>query len=267
MATYDFGGDGPLLFLCHATGFCGGVWTPLIETLAADFHCVAIDLRAHGQTLLPEGIELVWSGMANDLLAVIDKYGDGGPVRAVGHSMGGAAIALAAEMRPSQFLAAWAFEPILFTRGKVDKGSDSPGIAQVARKRRRNFASRADVYERYASRPPLSLLAPEALQAYVDHGFVDMPDGSVELRCTPENEASVFEHHSAGAFEAAGTVRFPFAIAASGDGQPPANLTYAAAEAFDQLTLVEYLDLNHFGPLQDPIRIAADILEWFAASS
>ena len=43
------------------------------------------------------------------------------------------------------------------------------------------------------SRPPLDVLAPEVLDAYVRWGFVDRPDGQVELACTPEDEATIFE--------------------------------------------------------------------------
>ena len=46
------------------------------------------------------------------------------------------------------------------------------------------------------SGPPLDTLAPEARQAYVDHGFADVGeagDGGVRLKCRPEVEAVVYE--------------------------------------------------------------------------
>ena len=45
----------------------------------------------------------------------------------------------------------------------------------------------------YGSRPPLDVVAPEALAAYVRWGFHDRPDGQVELACPPEVEATIFE--------------------------------------------------------------------------
>src|SRR5690606_40097938 len=33
----------------------------------------------------------------------------------------------------------------------------------------------------------------DSLAAYVEHGFVDDPDGTVSLACAPEDEARVFE--------------------------------------------------------------------------
>src|SRR5690606_12912486 len=66
-------------------------------------------------------------------------------------------------------------------------------MATIARKRRPVWASREAVRESYANRPPLDVLAPEALDAYVRWGFVDRDDGQVELACSPEDEATQFE--------------------------------------------------------------------------
>ncbi len=44
----------------------------------------------------------------------------------------------------------------------------------------------------FATKPPFSSLDPAALRAYVDHGFDDEPDGSVRLKCAPENESQVY---------------------------------------------------------------------------
>src|ERR671910_709358 len=54
-------------------------------------------------------------------------------------------------------------------------------------------ASRDGVYESYRTRPPFDAVAPEALAAYVRWGFVDRPDGQVELACAPDVEATIFE--------------------------------------------------------------------------
>ena len=66
-------------------------------------------------------------------------------------------------------------------------------MATIARKRRAVWPDRATVLASYGGRPPLDVLAPEALAAYVRWGFVDRPDGQVELACPPEAEARLFE--------------------------------------------------------------------------
>lgn len=274
VAAYDFGGDGPLLMLCHATGFCGGIWEPIARLLTDRFHCVGLDFRGHGQTLLPDGVSLAWSGMGHDLLAVIDHAlaarGDdpASPVLAVGHSMGGASIVLAELARPGSISRAWALEPILFPTPEVDQETGNPvhesPLVAGARRRRPVFDSRQAAFERYGSRPPFSEIDPEILRAYVDYGFRDLPDGTVRLRCEPEHEAQVFEHSLAGAHERLGEIAFEFLVASSGDGMAPAMITKSVVEQNERFVRVEYSDLTHFAPFEDPRRIATDILAWFA---
>ncbi len=266
LQVYDLGGSGPLLLLCHATGFCGRVWEPMVETLGQHFHCVHFDYRAHGKSTRPVNRPMVWQGMAEDVLAVANAISPGEPIPAVGHSMGGATIAMAEHTRPGTFSKAWTFEPILLGDGLSTEQADPSEISEGARRRRAVFASRDEVHERYSSRPPLSLLDDRALRAYIDHGFRDLPDGTVTLACLPEDEAGIFEYHNTGARTIVGSLSIPFAMAASGDGMIPAQAVIAAAEEFPHLELVTYDKLSHFGPLQDPEGVAVDVVSWLTAS-
>lgn len=271
VAATDHGGQGPPLVFCHATGFCGGVWEPMIDVLTERFRCFSLDFRSHGRTALPDGVEPVWTGFADDLLAVVaavrDEVGSGVPIGAVGHSMGGTAIILAEVRHPGTFSRAWTFEPILLPHAPVLRGDEGPEIAQAARRRRSAFDSRQAALERYRSRPPLGLLDEGVLTAYVTHGFVDRDDGTVELACSPAQEAAVFEHHNTGARELVADVRIPFMMGASGDGGEPGARVVSAAADHPHLSLVSYPDLTHFGPLQEPNRLAVDVARFFAGES
>ena len=259
---HDLGGDGPLLLLAHATGLCGGVWAPLVETLGRRFRCVALDFRAHGESTGPIGRPLVWHGMAEDVLAVVTLLSPDRPVPAVGHSMGGAVLALAETARPGTIARAWTYEPILFEAHPDGDGPRPSEISEGARRRRPTFPSRAEAFERYRSRPPLSLLDERALQAYIEYGFEELPGGSVTLRCRPEDESSVFEHHFSGVRHVLGDLAIPYLVAVGGDGARPAVTGREAVGANPHLELASYPELGHFGPLEDPDRIAADILNW-----
>ncbi len=108
--------------------------------------------------------------------------------------MGGAALLMAEERRPGTFDALFLFEPIVFPD---DFAPTAPSfMADLARARRSTFPSRDDALARYASRPPLNTMRAEVLKAYVDDGFVDLPDGSVRLACDAEDEARTFESES-----------------------------------------------------------------------
>ena len=65
-------------------------------------------------------------------------------------------------------------------------------MSTAARQRRRSFADRQVMADAYRRRPPLSQLAPEALDAYLRWG-THTDDTGTHLRCDPEIEAIIFE--------------------------------------------------------------------------
>ncbi len=260
---YDHGGSGPLLVLCHATGFHGRCYDAMAELLVEDFAVVALDTRAHGRTERPEGITLAWLGMARDVAAVVAAaraagLGDGTATYGFGHSMGGCAATLAELETPGTFDAIFGFEPIIFPTPDGAPIHDSP-LIKGARRRRPDFDSIAEVRERYGSKLPMSLLDPRCLDDYVTHGFRPTDDGRVRLRCEPEDEAETFERSFAGVYERLGALEARFGIAHSGDGEAPAMIGQRLCEENPHFVAFPYPDLTHFGPLQQPARIAADL--------
>ena len=55
------------------------------------------------------------------------------------------------------------------------------------------WPDRETMVQSYGSRPPLDVLAPDALAAYIRWGTLDRTDGQVELACPPDIEAAIFE--------------------------------------------------------------------------
>ena len=203
-----------------------------------------------------------WHGMANDVLAVIDHFGFA-DLRVVGHSMGGCSLVLAESMRPGTIIGGWLFEPIVVPSDIVqlanESGERTSVMSEAARRRREIFESRDAAYERYASRPPFSTAHPDALRAYVDHGFEDLPDGTVRLKCRREVEAQVYENSMTDAWDRAPEVRSQLVIGGSGDGKAPAHWAPAVAERLPNGTFEHYPDLTHFAPLEAPDRVTAAI--------
>ena len=203
IAWYDLadetgaGHGGRPVLLCHATGFHGHVWLPTAERLgAAGFHCYSFDERGHGDSGRPADGDFAWTGFATDALAVIEAAGLGGrrPL-AAGWSCGGALLLLAEQRMPATFRSLYLFEPVVppieWSTPPFDMPAENP-LAAGARRRREVFPTRQAAYDNYASKPPLERAAREALRAYVDFGFDDLPDGTVRLKCRGEDEAAIF---------------------------------------------------------------------------
>jgi pimeloyl-ACP methyl ester carboxylesterase len=253
----------PPLLLAHATGFHGMVWRPLAAALADRWHAHAIDFRGHGDSPLPPGLDITWEGFADDVLAAVDALG-GGPLAAIGHSKGGAALLTADIRRPGTFSALYLYEPIVLPPASEGPAiSNENPLAAGAARRRADFPSRAAAIENYASKSPFSRLRADALEAYVEHGFADTDDG-ITLKCRPEVEAATYRAGSAlRTWERLGEISCPVTIAAGGDGGPPAINAPLLAARIPGARLAVHDELGHLGPLEDPDRVAAEARAFF----
>jgi pimeloyl-ACP methyl ester carboxylesterase len=258
VAGYELGGDGEPLLIAHATGFCGPMYRCLARELIDGFRVVALDVRGHGNSSGHADIDLNWDRIAEDVLGVVDHIGQG-PVHGFGHSMGGGVLALAEALRPGTFRSFFLYEPIMFPDDFPMAGQNF--MASNARKRRETFASREEVLYRYASRPPLSNLRAEFLIDYIDNGFSDNADGTVGLKCLPNNEARIFEEARTMKISRVAHVTTPTVVAVGlSAGVPdPATLGPFVAEGLSEATLLRYDHVDHFGPFEDPFTIAQDI--------
>ena len=265
VATHPLGGRGAPLVMAHAAGFHGLVLAPLARHLATQFRCAAYDARGHGDTRLPAGRDLDWYGLAEDVLAVVDGLGLDRPY-AFGHSSGGTAVLMAEQARPGTFAAIYCFEPVIVAADPPLGRDDESVLAARARRRRTSFASRQEARRHYESKAPLDTVAPEALQAYVDHGFEDAPDGGVRLKCPPEHEALVYETATAhDAYARLPEVACPVAVACGSESDgctPDRSRCHVARLPMGRSEILE--GLGHLGPLERPEQVASSVVRFFA---
>jgi pimeloyl-ACP methyl ester carboxylesterase len=262
VAAWDLGGDGSPILMAHATGFHGLVWRPMASELG-DFHCYSFDERGHGDSSRPPGHSYDWTGFADDALAVVDGFGLERPY-GVGHSAGGAALLLAEAARPGTFRALYVYEPVVMPIDGEPEPHDNP-LSAGALRRREFFPSKDEAFANFAAKPPFSALAPDALRAYVDHGFADTDDGQVRLKCRPADESQMYRMGSAHrAFSKFPEIQCPVVVACGADSDAfgPALIEMQAARLPHARTEV-LTGLGHFGPLQDPAAVAAAVRRAF----
>ncbi len=252
------GGSGPDLLVCHATGFHSLAYRPLAQSLKEHFTVWALDFRGHGSSGPAPGDDYAWSGMGTDVAACAAAIG-AGRLYGFGHSMGGAALLLAERSQPGTFEGLFLYEPIVLPRGFFDAPNANP-LAAGARNRREVFGSRAEALERYSGRSPLAVMRSDALAAYVEGGFVDLPDGRVRLACSAETEARTFEASGGLPTEEATSISVPATVAAGTvvtAASNPGVFAAAIAEALPQGRFLSFENLSHFGPLEAPGVVAA----------
>ena len=230
IAVHDLGGSGDRdLVVVHATGFCARTYGPLVDVLGARLRCWGVDLRGHGLSRAPDGLDYQWRGFADDVLAAVAALGLRQPA-ALGHSSGGAAV-LAAE---------------------------------GAGRRRDRFASAAEAVANFGAKPPLSGFAPEVVDAYVEHAFGPGPDGSLTLRCRPEVEAAIYLQAPEGdRFADLGRVGCPVVVACGGRSDavgPELAARLAAAISPGPARTRVFERLGHFGPFESPAEVATAAL-------
>jgi pimeloyl-ACP methyl ester carboxylesterase len=259
IALHDLGGAGPPILLAHPNGFCGLTWGPVASRLP-QLHSWALDFRAHGHSTRPADGNFDWAGTADDVLAAVDELGLDRPF-AVGHSMGGAALLLAEQRRPGTFRGLWMFEPIVFAPpADVPLDELESPLAASAERRRSQFDDRAKARANFTSKPPMNAFTADAVEAYLDGGFRELPDGQLELRCRPGDEAAFYRMGTRhGAFERLGDVTCPVTVARGRLDPGPAMFGPAVVEALQHGELVEMEWTGHFAPMEDPDAVATAI--------
>ncbi len=261
LAVHDYNPKSlsPTVLFSHATGFHGRVFDPVAKELTDTHHCITFDFRGHGDSTLPSNWSVRWSAYGDDALAVARNAAGNGPVIGVGHSMGGAALVMAALRQPELFAVLILFEPIIFPPRPSELMSDPNTLAEGARKRRTTFASFDEALTNYAAKPPLNVFHSDALTAYVRFGFAPQQDGSVTLKCSPEHESRTYE--SGGLHETwddLANLKTPtWVISGAVHGHGPASIAPQIAAAIPGSHFRKFDDLGHLGPMQDPEFFAA----------
>lgn len=194
----------PLLLFTHGSGFNAGGWRPTLERLRrlgiVSAEVLAFDWTGHGKSRPPRGSGVSaerydWREVApRDIFELLGEQAPANarPLYGIGHSFGGAGLALAELARPGTFSGIVLIEPIIRSPGP----STHPLVERTLRRRARfDVASHTDVVAHFASRAYASW-DKDALAGYVERGFRPVTTAAgeryYELTCAPETEACVY---------------------------------------------------------------------------
>jgi pimeloyl-ACP methyl ester carboxylesterase len=243
--------------LSHATGFHGYCYLPMADAVDSAFTSYALFFRGHGDTPLPVDWVVVWDRYGDDALAAGRAVAPDCGLVAFGHSMGGAALLMAAHRDPQLFDVLVLFEPVVFPTDIDRSGQEPSMMVEGARRRRATFGSFEEAVENFGSKPPMIAFDRDVLRLYVAHGFRPSPEG-VRLKCDPEHEARTYEN---GAVHRTWDLLPEIetrvvVIAGVVEEQGPSAVAGSVAERLPHATYIELPDSDHFGPFVQPARFA-----------
>ncbi|MCS6802565.1 MAG: alpha/beta hydrolase [Chloroflexota bacterium] len=267
LAVHDWGGSGAPLLAVHGNSFHGRIWDVTLRQLWPDYRSYALDLRGHGDSDTPEQGYSRFDHAA-DIVAVVEALGLRRPV-VLAHSVGAISTLLAASMAPDRFGPMVLIEPVIRPKTAAAPWLPSAAtatLAEQARRRRHRWPSREAAVAHYRTKPAFASWQPEVLALYVEHGFRDQPDGSIELKCPGWVEALGYEASpAANPWPHLPAVACPVLLVRAGTSRLFSEAIAAdLAAALPNARVVTVPDRSHALPMEDPALVARIARAFFA---
>ena len=180
----------PPLLMLHATGLCAWPWKPIARHLAENYRVLAFDQRGHGDTdQSDKGYRFEYAG--EDLAAIVVAMDLESP-RVIGHSSGGLAAIIAANLLPGKFDRVVLVETRVSNDAPTAPSQDLARRAERTRMKRAVWESRQAMFDAYRDRAAFKDWEDEPYRQFIEGGTRLLPDGRAELKCHPETEATFY---------------------------------------------------------------------------
>jgi pimeloyl-ACP methyl ester carboxylesterase len=254
IACWDWPGEQTPILFCHANGFHGRIWDQVIRHLPGR-RCIAFDARGHGRSSKPAP-PYHWRSFGADVAALAEALNFDGAI-GVGHSIGGHALTLGASLRPEAFSRLLLLDPAIAPAHTYGQRWDHFAFV---RRRRNEWSSPEDMFERFKDRTPFDAWDRQVLQDYCVHALRRDAD-KCTLACPPEIEACIYESSHAlesNIYAEVASIEIPVHVVRSGfmEDDPsstrrsltPPELAASFRRGVDTC-LAEY---SHFIPMEAP---------------
>ncbi|MGP1282060.1 MAG: alpha/beta fold hydrolase [Parasphingopyxis sp.] len=261
---------GQAILLLHATGFHARCWDRVVAAFPAGHRVVAVDLPGHGRSAKPDTLA-DWSRTAEPLIALVEGL-DLRNVIGAGHSMGGHCLVRMAARMNDRFARLVLIDPVIMDPAlyaHAPKLEEIDPSANPVSRRRAVWDSPEQMFERLREHPSYAIWQADVLMDYCRHGLLPRTDGAgFALACPPILEASVYAGSlCADPYPVVAKVAVPVAILRAPPGTRDGTIDFTRSptwpglvERFADARDVYLPEFTHFMPMQDPARIAREIL-------
>jgi pimeloyl-ACP methyl ester carboxylesterase len=262
LAVWEWPGEDPPFLFAHATGFHGRCWDQIIR-LFPERRCLALDARGHGRSSQPE-LPYHWRIFGRDMAAVAEHL-DIRHAIGIGHSSGGHTTVQAAALRPHTYRALLLVDPTIFP---PEYYGTEPPDASFTLRRRNEWASADEMFERFHTRAPFARWRPQILRDYCDFGLLPR-NGAFVLACPPAVEASIYlmsKDTQSNIYPEIAKLQRPVVVMRAGRERKPGVFDLAASPTAPDLASrfahgrdLVLPDGTHYIPMEEPDLVAAEI--------
>lgn len=171
----DWGDNGPPVLFLHGDMRTARSWDAVARDLFDRFHLLSLDSRGHGDSDWPD-TGYTFAERTEDLAHFFDAVGLTGAI-GVGHSSGGAVMALLADRAPGLFSRLVLLEPTV----TVDQGFLRM-ISRRTERPRRTWVSRQGLYDYLKGHGLAGRWRDDVIRDVVDHEALELPDGTLDMK-------------------------------------------------------------------------------------
>jgi pimeloyl-ACP methyl ester carboxylesterase len=183
----------------------------------------------------------------------------------VGHSMGGHITTQVAALRPQTYRALLLVDPTIFP---FEYYGTPPPDAHFTLRRRNQWKSPEEMFERFRDRAPFANWRPEILHDYCEYGLLPQ-DGGYVLACPPAVEASIYlnsKEPGSNIYPEVAQVRQPVVVMRAGKTREPGVFDLSASPTAPDLAAkfangreIVMADASHYIAMEWPERVVEEI--------
>lgn len=257
------GPEMPVLFF-HATGFPANSYAPLLRRISEAGHqTFALNFMGHGNSE-PTMDFRDWRFFRDQVIALAEHLAGSGPFLAMGHSLGGASLLMAAPRLPIARMVL--LDPTVLTPlvSWIAPLLPHP-LAGIAEQRRSEFKNRRVVERSYRLSPLFKDWDNECFQGYLDSVLEARGDG-MRLKMSPALEAKIFRSFHSGQWAEFRKNKSPIlVIRANRSPVTPPNAAARIVSWNSASSSITHAG-SHTFPMEDPAGVAQMALSFFSRS-
>ena len=264
---HHMGGEGCAVHFAAANGYPPGAYRAFLEPFCENHEVIASLHRPLWEA--PPEIESFrsWDVLGEDVGELVSQLQQ--PVISVGHSMGTAAILMAAVQRPEMFKSLVLIEPVIVPRryllGMSFFRRFRPEVIPLVKRtlsRVDQFSSRQEAFDHYRPKRVFRQISDTVLWDYVQHGIKESEPGVFTLAYSRDWEARCYTlvHNL---WRLLPQLRVPTLAIRAQDSNTLAVSSWNKWQSMSSdVDFMEIEEAGHLVPFEKPEQLASTILDW-----